>query len=221
MGIANGSSAEMLTASVERPRAGMSVLQAEDQLVTKPHVESLCGALLTDMGEDPAREGLLRTPQRFAKAMAELTAGYDQTLERIVNNAVFTENFSDMVLVKDVEFYSLCEHHVLPFFGKAHIAYIPNGRIIGLSKIPRIVNMFARRLQVQERLTHQITEAIEEVLNPRGVACLIEGSHMCMMMRGVQSQNAFMVTSSVRGVFQSDQATRDEFMKLVGSSRSK
>ena len=207
------SAAEMLTASVERP---VAITWPEAEQGSAARVEQLGVALLESCGEDPLREGLVRTPHRFAKAMREMTVGYSQSLPEIVNGAVFTEAFSDMVLVKGVEFYSLCEHHLLPFFGKAHIAYIPNGRIIGLSKLPRIVNMFARRLQVQERLTQQIVEAVTEVIDPLGVACVIEGNHMCMMMRGVESQGASMRTSALRGIFAEDRSLRDEFLRAVG-----
>ena len=188
---------------------------------TDQPVENLCREMLTLIGEDPRREGLLKTPERWSKAIGELTSGYQQSIEEIVNGAIFAEDYSEMVLVKDIEFFSLCEHHLLPFWGKAHIAYIPKGKIIGLSKIPRIVKMFARRLQVQERLTGQISEAIEELLSPMGVACMVEGYHMCMMMRGIQTQSGFMVTSSMRGAFLRNKATRDEFMNLVCSQRSK
>ena len=208
-----GAGAEMITASAERPAVRHSFEEG-----SLP-IEALATALLTGCGEDPTREGLLRTPHRFAKAMREMTIGYTQSLDTIVNGAIFTDANSDMVVVRDIEFYSLCEHHLLPFYGRAHIAYVPDGRIVGLSKLPRIVNMFARRLQIQERLTQQITEAVEEVLAPKGVACLIQGNHMCMMMRGVQSQGASMITSSMRGVFSEDRAVREEFMKLSGSLR--
>lgn len=208
-----GAVAEMLTASAERPAPKSSRLES---VAT---VESLASALLVHCGEDPTREGLQRTPHRFAKAMDEMTVGYRQSLDTIVNGAIFTDSSSDMVVVRDIEFYSLCEHHLLPFHGRAHIAYIPNGRIVGLSKLPRIVNMFARRLQVQERLTQQVAEAVEQVLAPRGVACVIQGNHMCMMMRGVQSQGASMLTSAMRGTFNEDRGLRDEFMKLTGSLR--
>jgi len=171
--------------------------------------------LLSFVGEDPDREGLLRTPHRAAEALKFLTQGYTQDARTLLNGAIFHEEYDDMVVVKDIEFYSSCEHHMLPFFGKAHVAYIPDGRIVGLSKIPRLVDMFARRLQVQERLTTQIAEAIEDALQPRGVAVVVEGSHMCMLMRGVQKQNASMVTSHVKGAFRTDRATRQEFMALV------
>jgi len=167
------------------------------------------------IGEDPDREGLVRTPDRVAKAMHFLTAGYEMTVEQIVGSALFEEEHENMVMVRDIELYSLCEHHMLPFFGKAHVAYIPNGRIVGLSKLPRIVEMFARRLQVQERLTEQVATAIDDVLAPRGVGVVIEAFHMCMMMRGVEKQNSRTITSALRGVFRDDGKTRDEFLRLA------
>ena len=170
------------------------------------------------LGEDPEREGLVRTPDRVAKAMHFLTAGYEMTVEEVVGSALFEEQHENMVMVRDIELYSLCEHHMLPFFGKAHVAYIPNGRIVGLSKLPRIVEMFARRLQVQERLTEQVAKAIEEVLEPRGVGVVIEAFHMCMMMRGVEKQNSRTITSALRGVFRDDGKTRDEFLRLAYAS---
>ena len=170
------------------------------------------------LGEDPEREGLLRTPERVAKAMRFLTAGYEMTVEDVVGSALFEEEHENMVMVRDIELYSLCEHHMLPFFGKAHVAYIPNGRIVGLSKLPRVVEMFARRLQVQERLTEQVAKAIDDVLAPRGVGVVIEAFHMCMMMRGVEKQNSRTITSALRGVFRDDGKTRDVFLRLAYAS---
>jgi GTP cyclohydrolase I len=173
------------------------------------------------LGEDPDRQGLARTPERVAKAMAWLTRGYSMNVKAIVGDALFDEAHENMVMVRDIELYSLCEHHLLPFFGKAHIAYIPNGRIVGLSKLPRIVEVFSRRLQVQERLTEEIAGAVDEVLAPRGVGVVIEAVHLCMMMRGVEKQNSRTITSALRGIFRTDARTRDEFMSLVrGSSGS-
>jgi len=171
--------------------------------------------ILAFVGEDPNREGLLRTPHRVAESLKFLTSGYGQNVETLLNGAIFHEDYDDMVVVKDIEFYSLCEHHMLPFFGKAHVAYIPKGKIVGLSKIPRLVDMFARRLQVQERMTTQIAEALETALQPKGVAIVVEGVHMCMRMRGVEKQESSMVTSHVMGTFRTDRATRQEFMALV------
>jgi GTP cyclohydrolase I len=172
-------------------------------------------SLLKSIGEDPSREGLQRTPQRVSQSFEELTQGMDQSLEDVVGHGVFQEDCSEMVIVKDIEFYSLCEHHLLPFYGRVHVAYIPNGRIIGLSKIPRIVDMFARRLQVQERMTAQIAEAIQEVLQPKGVGVVADAAHLCMMMRGVQKQNSSTMTSYLLGGFRSDPRTRSEFLDLV------
>jgi len=175
--------------------------------------------VIIECGENPNREGLLKTPERAAKAMQFLTHGYDLNPKAILESALFNEEYSEMVLVKDIEVYSLCEHHMLPFFGKAHIAYIPNGKIVGLSKIPRIVDAFARRLQVQERLTLEIRDCIQETLNPLGVAVVLECNHMCMQMRGVQKQNSSTTSSAFTGVFLSNENTRQEFMHLVGNSR--
>jgi GTP cyclohydrolase I len=178
-------------------------------------IELAVTAMLTELGEDPKREGLEKTPARVARSMRFLTSGYRQDPIEILNNAVFEESYDEMVLVKDVGFYSLCEHHLLPFFGRIHIAYLPDGRIVGLSKLPRMVGMFARRLQVQERLTTDIAGAIETVLRPKGVAVVAEAIHLCMMMRGVEQQNAFAITSSLRGEFAHDPKTRAEFMELI------
>ena len=172
-------------------------------------------AILNKLGEDPQREGLLKTPERVAKAFQFLTHGYQMNPRDILMGALFDEEYSEMILVKDIELYSLCEHHMLPFFGKAHVAYIPNGKIVGLSKIPRVVDVFARRLQVQERLTMQIKDAINDVLQPQGVAVVIEAAHMCMAMRGVQKQNSQTTTSSMSGVFLEEVTTREEFMRLI------
>lgn len=178
-------------------------------------LEGIVRELLAELGEDAARDGLARTPIRVAKALRFLTEGYAQDPVAILNGALFEVGYDEMVLVKDVDFYSLCEHHLLPFVGRAHIAYIPNGRVVGLSKIPRLVRMFARRLQVQERLTVQIAETLEQVLEPKGVAVVVEAIHLCMMMRGVEQQNSFAITSSMRGGFKTDPKTRSEFMELL------
>jgi len=176
-------------------------------------------AIIEELGENIEREGLQKTPERAAKAMQFLTQGYEMDAAEILKGAMFAEDYNEMVIVKDIELYSLCEHHILPFFGKAHIAYIPNGHIVGLSKIPRIVDVFARRLQVQERLTHDILECINNTLKPKGVAVVIEASHMCMMMRGVQKQNSVTTTSGFRGAFENIE-TRTEFLKLISSKLS-
>lgn len=172
-------------------------------------------AVLKEIGENPEREGLLKTPERVAKSLDFLTNGYDLDPAEILNKAMFKEQYSQMVLVKDIELYSLCEHHMLPFFGKAHVAYIPNGHIVGLSKIPRIVDVFARRLQVQERLTDQIKDCIQEILNPKGVAVVIEAQHLCMQMRGVEKQHSSTTSSAFSGLFLKDEKTRAEFMNLI------
>jgi len=173
--------------------------------------------LLSRIGEDPARNGLLRTPERMEKAMAFLTRGYKQTVADVLHEALFDVDYDEMVIVKDIEFYSLCEHHLLPFFGKAHVAYLPDRKVVGLSKVARIVDLFSRRLQVQERLTQQIAEAIDTAVNPQGVGVVIEGQHLCMMMRGVEKQNSHTVTSSMLGVFKTQQQTRGEFLSLIGA----
>jgi GTP cyclohydrolase IA len=171
--------------------------------------------ILEMVGENPSREGLVRTPERYEKALRFLTSGYNTSLEEIVNEATFRVKVDEMVMVKDIEFFSMCEHHLLPFFGKVHVAYLPKDKVIGLSKIPRIVNMFARRLQLQERMTQQIAEAVDSAISPRGVAVLVEAQHFCMMMRGVEKQHSGTVTSNMLGNFRKSKATRDEFLALV------
>ena len=181
-------------------------------------MERLVHRELQLLGEDPDREGLIKTPSRVARAMEFLTQGYSQSAEDVVGGAIFKEEHDNMIMVRDIELYSMCEHHMLPFFGKAHVAYIPNGKIVGLSKIPRIVDVFARRLQVQERLTEEIAEGLCSVLHPSGVGVVIEAYHLCMMMRGVQKQNSKTITSALRGVFREDPKTRDEFLRLAYST---
>jgi GTP cyclohydrolase IA len=176
--------------------------------------------LLKEIGEDPNREGLEKTPQRFAKALQHLTSGYRQDPDKILNGAMFSVGYDEMVVVKDIELYSLCEHHLLPFFGKCHVAYIPNKKVVGLSKIARLVNMYARRLQIQERLTSQIAKTLEEKLNPQGVGVIIEARHLCMVMRGVEKQHSAAVTSAMLGVFRESKHTRDEFLSLVQNGKS-
>jgi GTP cyclohydrolase I len=181
--------------------------------------QDLVRRLLVNLGEDPAREGLLRTPQRVEESLREMTQGQHQSVEEVVGEGVFEEDCSEMVIVKDIEFYSLCEHHLLPFYGRVHVAYIPDRKIIGLSKLPRIVDLFARRLQVQERMTVQIAQAIERVLEPKGVGVVADAAHLCMMMRGVQKQNSSTMTSCLLGSFRSDFRTRSEFLGLVRNIR--
>ena len=183
--------------------------------IRRDEYASLVRRQLELVGEEPDREGLLRTPMRVARAMEWLTRGYDLDARQVVGEGIFSESHDNMVMVRDIELYSLCEHHLLPFFGKAHIAYIPAGRIVGLSKLPRVVEVFARRLQVQERLTDQIATALEEVLSPKGVGVVLECSHLCMMMRGVEKQNSKTITSAMRGSFRADSKTRDEFLRLA------
>jgi GTP cyclohydrolase IA len=191
---------------------------SEDMLSKRSRVEEHLAAILKELGEDPKREGLLRTPHRVAKSLEFLTNGYTQDIDKVLNGAIFNERYSEMVIVKDIDFFSMCEHHLLPFFGKAHVAYIPNGKIVGLSKIPRIVDVFSRRLQVQERLTQQIAETLYSALNPDGVGVVIEARHMCMMMRGVEKQNSVATTSAMLGVFREDVKTRQEFLTLIDST---
>ncbi len=180
--------------------------------------QGLVREMLAGLGEDPSRQGLLKTPERVEKSLRWLTRGHDMSVEDVIGDAVFDEDHHNMVLVKDIEMYSLCEHHLLPFFGKVHVAYIPDGRIVGLSKLPRIVEVFARRLQVQERLTEQIARAIQEVLRPQGVGVVIEAAHLCMMMRGVEKQSSRTITSAMKGVFLDDLRTREEFLRLCSVS---
>ena len=205
----------MLNEEFEQDITGYKKLdQYNDKLVDS--ISDMYKNILDDVGENPTREGLLKTPVRAAKAMQFLTQGYDLNPAEILRSAMFKEDYSQMVIVKDIEVYSLCEHHLLPFFGKAHIAYIPNGHIVGLSKLPRIVDAFARRLQVQERLTNEIRDCLQETLNPLGVAIVMECSHLCMQMRGVQKQNSVTTTSAFTGQFLKD-STRKEFISLISS----
>jgi GTP cyclohydrolase I len=178
-------------------------------------MQELIRKLLVEIGEDPAREGLVDTPKRVEKALKFLTGGYGADIDQVLNNALFTVDYSEMVIVKDVDFYSLCEHHLLPFFGKCHVAYIPSNKVIGLSKIPRLVDVFSRRLQVQERLTNQIADTIREKIQPLGVAVVMEATHLCMSMRGVEKQNSFAVTSAMQGAFRNNARTRMEFLELI------
>jgi GTP cyclohydrolase I len=195
-------------------RVNKDLREIEEKDVSR-EFETLVRRELELIGEDPSREGLLATPRRVARSLTWLTQGYNHTAEEVVGKGVFKEDHDNMIMVRDIELYSMCEHHMLPFFGKAHVAYIPNGRIVGLSKIPRIVDVFARRLQVQERLTEEIAEGLCSVLEPSGVGVVIEAYHLCMMMRGVQKQNSKTITSALRGVFREDPKTRDEFLRLA------
>src|SRR6266511_2975359 len=178
-------------------------------------MQEIIRRLLAELGEDPSREGLLDTPKRVEKSLQFLTSGYSADVDSVLNNALFTVDYNEMVIVKDIDFYSLCEHHLLPFFGRCHIAYIPNGKVIGLSKIPRLVEIFARRLQIQERMTSQIADTIRDKIQPLGVAVVIEATHLCMAMRGVEKQNSFTITSAMLGGFQNDARTRMEFLELI------
>jgi len=195
----------------------MKPKRADVQVITRPQesIAKLMQELLVKIGEDPTREGLIRTPERADKALRFLTSGYNTNVEEIVNGALFNEKCDEMVVVKDIEFYSMCEHHLLPFFGTMHVAYLPKDKVIGLSKIPRIVDMFARRLQVQERLTHEVAETLNEVLQPKGVGVICEARHFCMMMRGVEKQHSGTITSAMLGAFRKRKETRDEFLSLV------
>jgi GTP cyclohydrolase I len=200
---------------IEDDEAGVRAPRLYDVDAALGEMGELVRRQLALLGEDPEREGLLRTPERVAKSLSWLTSGYATDVADVVGEGVFTEETDQMVMVRDIEMYSLCEHHLLPFFGKVHVAYVPNGKIIGLSKLPRIVEVFARRLQVQERLTQQIADAISEVLQPRGVGVVIEAAHLCMMMRGVEKQSSSTITSALRGVFRDDARTREEFLRLA------
>ena len=187
----------------------------EPNTLTAASVDELVHEMLIRLGEDPEREGLVRTPVRVQKALQFLTKGYKEDAEALLRNALFTVSYDEMVIVKDIEFFSLCEHHMLPFFGKVHVAYIPNGKVIGLSKIPRLIEVFSRRLQIQERLTTQIAETIQKTIEPQGVGVVIEARHLCMMMRGVEKQHSAAVTSSMLGCFRDEQETRTEFLSLI------
>jgi GTP cyclohydrolase IA len=182
-------------------------------------VEEQFRQILEQIGEDPSREGLLKTPSRCARALRELTCGYDQDPEAIINGALFTEEYSEMIIIKEIDFYSMCEHHMLPFFGKVHVAYLPKGKIVGISKMARLTDVFARRLQVQERMTTQIANLLMDKLKPEGVGVVVEAEHLCMRMRGVEKQNSYVVTSAMLGVFRDKQETREEFMNLINHRR--
>jgi GTP cyclohydrolase I len=207
--------AALSTGPVLRPDVTAHALPVDPAVARSLEMEQLVRRQLELLGEDATREGLLKTPSRVAASMSWLTRGYELTAEQVVGDAVFAESHENMVMVRDIEMYSLCEHHLLPFFGRVHVAYIPNGHIVGLSKVPRLVEVFARRLQVQERLTEQVAEALTTVLQPKGVGVVIEAQHLCMMMRGVEKQTSSTITSALRGVFRDDPKTRDEFLRLA------
>ena len=207
--------AEVLQELTDRSAAPLSHGAADEVSLKDVSTPSLYRELLRRMGEDPDRDGLLRTPERMERSTAFLTHGYSQTVEEVLHGALFDVDYDEMVIVKDVEFYSQCEHHLLPFFGKAHIAYVPQGKVVGLSKLPRVVDVFARRLQVQERLTRQIADAIVEAIHPQGVAVILEAQHLCMMMRGVEKQHSQTTTSAMLGVFKTQIQTRNEFLSLI------
>ncbi len=196
----------------------LSDVENSEIRINHANVEESVREILVNIGENPEREGLLKTPNRVARMFDELTAGYHTDPVNLINGAIFEADYDEMVIVKDIDFYSMCEHHMLPFYGKAHVAYIPNGKVIGLSKIPRIVDMFARRLQIQEQMTSQIANFLQETLNTQGVAVVVEGAHMCAMMRGVKKQNTKMTTSKMTGVFKENSKTRSEFMQHISSS---
>ena len=209
---------ENVTRPTMATRAGMAAVDPDDMETDgamQVEFEGIVRRQLEMLGEDPRRDGLLKTPSRVAKSMAWLTRGYQLDARQVIGDAMFEENHENMVMVRDIEMYSMCEHHMLPFFGKVHVAYIPNGRIVGLSKLPRVVEVFARRLQVQERLGEQIANALDEVLQPKGVGVVIEAVHLCMMMRGVEKQSSRTITSSLRGLFRDDSKTRSEFLRLA------
>ena len=199
--------------------AAAQAREAEPRTLRDASLREIFAEVLTRVGEDPARDGLVNTPKRVAESLQFLTRGYSQTVDEVIHGALFDVDYDEMVIVKDIEFYSQCEHHLLPFFGRAHVAYIPQGKVIGLSKIPRIVDVFARRLQVQERLTQQVAEAIEDAIHPQGVAVILEAQHLCMMMRGVEKQSSQTITSAMLGVFKTQIQTRNELMSLIERAR--